>query len=140
MQSDFTYKPIDSQSLVNESTYFNCSSNITAKEINWFHHPVGVEAHQRKSVYAFGKIYVDYEEDFVLDKNSTYGAYNLMIKSVKPGYAGQYQCQEDGGYGSSAYAQLIVIGEHINSLCQFQLKSGIDEKRLDRILLFSLTM
>jgi len=116
--SDLTSKPFDSETLVNESTYFNCSSSIIAKEIQWNHYPLGAEAHQGKSVYAFGKFYTGYLEGFSLEINSSHGEYNLVIKSVQPSYAGRYECQDDGGHRSSA--QLIVLGKPLGSTSTMQ--------------------
>ena len=123
MLSDLTSKPFDSETLVNESTYFNCSSSIIAKEIQWNHYPLGAEAHERKTVYDFGKFYTGYLEDFSLENNSLHGAYNLVIKSVKPSYAGRYECQDSGLYRASA--QLIVLGKPLGSTSTMQKLKGL---------------
>ena len=90
------------------STYFNCSTSVTSKEVHWFHYPVS--ATERSFVYGFEKFYDPYLGRFAMVKNVTTGEYNLVITSVVAGDAGKYECQDDAGGGMRKSAHLVIIG------------------------------
>ena len=98
-------KPRDTDIQVNQSTYFNCSTDIASTSTFWFHGTT--------RVYIGFTILEPYTERFAIDKsewNGTY-IYNLVIHSVQSSDAGEYICSDDEGYGEKYSVQLIVLGE-----------------------------
>ena len=103
-------KPRDTDVKVNQSTYFNCSTDIGSTSIFWFH--------GYTYVYIGDAILEPYTDRFAVDKyewNGTY-IYNLVIRSVQASDAGEYICSDDEIYGEKYWVQLIVLGELQGSL------------------------
>src|SRR5688572_8166896 len=85
--------PKDTEAKVNDSTYLNCSTSISTEYIHWHH--------GSKYVYAGDGIMEPYLGRFEMEIDSFTGAYNLVIRSVRPEDAGEYTCIDDGGIGES---------------------------------------
>ena len=100
--------PQDTYVLVKNSTYFNCSTTIRQELIHWYHFRVGENS--TNYVYYKGEINMKYVSRYTVESNPANGVCNLRIASVEPHDAGLYVCQDDGGLGMSASAQLIVLG------------------------------
>src|SRR6218665_611702 len=94
--------PQDTESKVSDTTYFNCSTNLTSKEILW--------NHGDQYLYSDNGILPPYDERFEIDRNESTGSYNLVIHSVEPSDAGEYICIDDDGLGERRSAELIVLG------------------------------
>lgn len=103
-----TVRPSDTVSVVGKDTYFNCTSTLGDKPIDWYHYQIG--SSQRKPVYGHNKFYPPYLGRF--QTNNLTGAYDLRITGVTEGDAGIYECQDDAGYGDKGQAQLIVLCKH----------------------------
>jgi len=99
-------KPRDTDAKVNQTSYFNCSTDFGSTAIFWFH--------GTKYVFTGNGMLEPYHERFKVDQtvwNGTY-VYNLIVHSVQPSDAGMYTCWEDEGVREKHSAQLIVLGEH----------------------------
>ena len=106
--SGISIAPSSSEVQRGGSTYFNCSTSVTSKEVHWFHYPVS--STERTFVYGFGEFYNPYLGRFAIDKNVTTGEYNLVITSVVAEDAGKYECQDDAGGGMKKSAHLVILG------------------------------
>lgn len=107
--AELVVKPTDRESLVDELTYFNCSTSVVSQAIQWFHFPLGVSG-DREIVYGYNQFYGIYKDRFAIEVNEAAGTYNLVIRSVQVQDAGRYECQDDVGRGAKASARLIVLG------------------------------
>lgn len=94
--------PSDTESMVGDATYFNCSTNLTSSEIFWHH--------GQKHIYTGETILEPYRGRFEIESNDSIGSHNLVIHSVEPSDAGVYICIDDDGHGISRSAELIVLG------------------------------
>ena len=95
--------PRNTASKVNETTYFNCSTDLVAKDIFWYH--------GANLVYTGGDVYEGYDKRVKIEVNNATGACNLIIHSVQPSDAGEYKCWEDEGNKEKSAAELVVLGE-----------------------------
>ena len=102
-------KPKDAEVVVGQTTFFNCSTNLTSSEIYWFHYVVG-DIKGRSFVYGQDQFHSRYLDRFQMEKNAATGSYNLIITSVSIDDAGRYECRDDSGLGDKDSAQLIVLG------------------------------
>lgn len=92
---------LDTEVMVNDSVYLNCSTSDSSLEIHW--------QHNGKYVYAGGKLFYPYDERFQMRKCPV-GEYNLFIPSAKPEDAGRYECRDKEGSGQSHSIELTVLG------------------------------
>ena len=96
--------PLNTESKVGDPTYLNCSTNITSREIFWYH--------GRNYIYVGDPtgILEPYRDRFEIDSSASDGSHNLVIHSVEPGDAGEYICIDDDGLGARRSAELVVLG------------------------------
>lgn len=94
----------NTESKVGETTYFNCSTNLTSREIFWFHGD--------KFIYTGIFIYEPYDMRFTIERKASSGSSSLVIHSVEPGDAGEYTCIDGDGSGDRHSAQLVVLSEY----------------------------
>lgn len=104
-------RPLDTEAVIGQSTYFDCASDVNKNPINWYHYRVGAKDHEDICIYCLGKIHRRYESRFEILKNKSIGLFRLIIKVVHADDAGRYVCQDNGGIGDSSSAQLVVLGK-----------------------------
>ena len=95
--------PRNTEAKVGDTTYFNCSTNLTTEEIFW-HHGLNY-------VYTGDPIIDPYRERFKIERTSSNLSHNLVIQSVKPSDAGEYTCVDNDGLGTRRSAYLVVLGQ-----------------------------
>ena len=96
--------------LVGDSVEINCNkAQNAAYPVSWMHRPVG--AKDPIDIYHGGNYIKDYKADYKVIENNGAGQYSLLIKNVKPGYAGAYFCKDNDPYSTTDSAELVVIGK-----------------------------
>jgi hypothetical protein len=111
-----TVIPTDTEVMVNQPTYLNCSTTITTQEVAWYRYRVG-DPYRRHDVYDAGIIDKNYRDRFYIDGDKTKGVYNLVITRVLEEDAGKYECQDNGGIGDKRSAELVVLDSN-GPVCQ----------------------
>ena len=105
--------PSDTTAMVNESTYFNCSTSmspVSERSIIWFHFPLDGGG-QRNYVYDDGRIMTSYKDRFDIDIDLSSVSLNLLLLRLKPSDAGRYECRDDALEGVGASAELTVLSK-----------------------------
>lgn len=106
--------PSDTTTLVNKSTYFNCSTSmrpVDERSIIWYHFPLDGGG-QRNYVYDDGRIMTNYRNRFAIEIDLSSGTFNLLALSLEPKDAGRYECKDDIQEGIGASAELTVLGKN----------------------------
>ena len=112
VDSIIVHAPSDTTAMVNESTYFNCSTSIrpiNEQSIIWFHFPLDGGGH-RNYVYDDGRIMTNYKNRFDIEIDFTSGKFNLIALRLETKDAGRYECRDDIQEDIGASAELTVLG------------------------------
>src|SRR6218665_1691833 len=106
--------PSNKTAMVNEFTYFNCSTSIRPideRNIIWFHFPLDGGG-QRNYVYDDGRIMTNYKNRFDIEINLFTGTFNLLALRLESRDAGRYECSDDPLADKGAPAELTVLGKN----------------------------
>ena len=103
LAGELVIAPQTTEAKVGDTTYFNCSTNLTSEEIFWYHGD--------KYVYIGEPIIDPYKERFKIERTTSNLIHNLVIQSVKPSDAGEYTCVDNDGLGTKLSAYLLVLGQ-----------------------------
>lgn len=95
--------PDDTEVLLGDSTYLNCSISDRS-HVAWQHYAIGGK---NNPVYSNGELHPPYDRLRV--EHTTNVSVNLIFPSVTYNDAGKYACL-DGGWDKYTSAQLIVLG------------------------------
>ena len=83
---------------------FTCDSNIT-QPVDWYYRPRG--SHTELRIVNGGRLAIHLKDKYAVESNDVY---KLMIVQVSMEYGGTYRCVDNFGYGESASAELVVLG------------------------------
>lgn len=99
--------------LVNDSSYFNCST--TSETVEWLF--ISDEYLQPSVIYSYGTVKPFYQDRFRVEKyeNSIEKQFNLVLQSIAKDDPGRYICRDPDTRNEEGEAQLIVIGTCICS-------------------------
>lgn len=94
--------------LINDSTYFNCST--TSEKVEWLFS--SDETLEQSVVYSYGKVKPLYQNRFKIENyaNNVEKQFNLVLQSVVKNDAGRYICRDPDSLNEEGEGQLIVLG------------------------------
>jgi hypothetical protein len=104
---------------VGDTVTFQCLKKTnTATGVDWKHRPAGGQRTIRIYSSVVQSFQNNYEDDFSVGTNMSFGVFSLVIKNVKAKYAGTYFCVDNDKDSKEATAELVVI-ESINTSSSF---------------------
>ena len=98
--------------VIGDSAIITCTKAPNEEyPVDWRHRPSG----SSDIIHIYSKVVTgfkeEYREDFSVDIHNSSGKYSLIMRNVKPEYAGTYFCVDNDPYATTDSAEVIVIGK-----------------------------
>ena len=98
--------------VIGDSTTITCTKAPNeGYPVDWRHRPAG----SKDIIHIYSKVVTGFKEeyraDFSVDIQNSSGKYFLIMRNVKPEYAGTYFCVDNDPYATTDSAEVIVIGK-----------------------------